>query len=84
MGVNLAVKVRCGRGSTSLLAKARAPIVRWGPEEAGGKAMARGWVGYFALAEIPSPLREIEGCLMRRLRACLWKQWKRVRTRIRL
>ena len=46
-------------------------------------AYLRGWVGYFALAEAPSIFREIEGWLMRRLRACLWTQWKRVRTRIR-
>lgn len=46
-------------------------------------AYLRGWMGYFALAETPSPFREIEGWLMRRLRACLWKQWRRVRTRIR-
>jgi len=43
----------------------------------------RGWVGYYALAETPRLLRDLEGWLIRRLRACLWKQWKRVRTRIR-
>ncbi|MDQ0286404.1 hypothetical protein J2Z49_001518 [Desulfofundulus luciae] len=80
----MAVKVRCGRGSTSLLAKGKGAHREVGSGGAGGKATARGWVGYFALAETPGPLREIEGCLMRRLRACLWKQWKRVRTRIRL
>ena len=40
-----------------------------------------GWVGYFALAETPSILDDLERWLRRRLRACLWKQWKRVRTR---
>ncbi|MGI9862771.1 group II intron reverse transcriptase/maturase [Moorella naiadis] len=42
-----------------------------------------GWVGYFALAETPSTFQKIEGWLRRRLRMCLWKQWKRVRTRYR-
>lgn len=42
-----------------------------------------GWLGYYALAETPSKLQEIEGWLKRRLRMCVWKQWKRVRTRYR-
>lgn len=42
-----------------------------------------GWIGYYALAETPSVLQEIEGWLRRRLRMCVWKQWKRVRTRYR-
>ncbi|MGB9848890.1 MAG: group II intron reverse transcriptase/maturase [Moorellaceae bacterium] len=42
-----------------------------------------GWIGYFALAETPSVFEEIEGWMRRRLRMCLWKQWKRVRTRYR-
>lgn len=42
-----------------------------------------GWIGYYALAETPSVFQEIEGWLRRRLRMCVWKQWKRVRTRYR-
>jgi len=42
-----------------------------------------GWVGYFALADMSNRLEDIEGWLRRRLRMCLWKQWKRVRTRYR-
>ncbi|TDA70605.1 MAG: group II intron reverse transcriptase/maturase, partial [Clostridia bacterium] len=42
-----------------------------------------GWVGYFALAETPSIFEELDGWIRRRLRMCLWKQWKRVRTRYR-
>lgn len=42
-----------------------------------------GWLGYFALAETPSVFRSLEEWLRRRLRMCLWKQWKRVRTRYR-
>ena len=42
-----------------------------------------GWMGYFRLIETPSILRNMEGWVRRRLRLCLWLQWKRVRTRIR-
>lgn len=42
-----------------------------------------GWMGYFALAETPSVFEELDGWIRRRLRLCLWKQWKRVRTRYR-
>ncbi len=42
-----------------------------------------GWMGYFALAETPSIFKNLEGWMRRRLRICLWKQWKRVRTRYR-
>jgi hypothetical protein len=41
----------------------------------------RGWIGYFALAEAKSFLQATDATLKRRLRMCLWKQWKRVRTR---
>ncbi|WP_198003920.1 group II intron reverse transcriptase/maturase [Thermosinus carboxydivorans] len=40
-----------------------------------------GWIGYFALADTPSVFKNIDGWIRRRLRMCLWKQWKRVRTR---
>lgn len=43
----------------------------------------KGWVGYFALADARNILRQLDEWIRRRLRACLWTQWKRVRTRIR-
>jgi group II intron reverse transcriptase/maturase len=43
----------------------------------------RGWIGYFALAETPSVIEELEEWMRRRLRACLWRQWRTVRTRYR-
>jgi RNA-directed DNA polymerase len=46
-------------------------------------AYVGGWMGYFALVETPSVLAELDSWLRHRLRACLWKQWKRVRTRYR-
>jgi len=42
-----------------------------------------GWIGYFALADAKKILRSIEEWLRRRLRLCLWSQWKRIRTRYR-
>jgi len=42
-----------------------------------------GWLGYFRLAAAKSHLEQFDGWIRRRLRMCLWKQWKRVRTRIR-
>lgn len=43
----------------------------------------RGWIGYFALSETPSVIDDLEEWTRRRLRLCLWRQWRRVRTRYR-
>lgn len=43
----------------------------------------RGWIGYFALAETPSVVDDLEEWVCRRLRLCLWRQWRRPRTRYR-
>lgn len=43
----------------------------------------RGWVGYFHIADTPSPLEELDQWLRRRLRQARWKQWKRGPTRAR-
>jgi RNA-directed DNA polymerase len=37
----------------------------------------RGWQGYFGFCQTPYVLRDLEYWLRRRLRAFLWKQWKR-------
>jgi RNA-directed DNA polymerase len=37
----------------------------------------RGWLAYFGFTECPSPLRELEGWIRRRLRCYCWKQWGR-------
>jgi RNA-directed DNA polymerase len=44
--------------------------------------VTRGWVNYFAYADAQSRLRRIEEWTQARLRMCIWKQWKRVKTRI--
>lgn len=43
----------------------------------------RGWIGYFRLASARKHCERLDKWIRRRLRMCLWKQWKRVRTRIR-
>ena len=37
----------------------------------------QGWRGYFGACETPSVLRELDSWVHRRLRAFLWKQWRR-------
>ena len=42
----------------------------------------KGWVGYYHLANMKRFLMETDEWLRRRLRMCIWKSWKRVKTRI--
>ena len=42
-----------------------------------------GWLGYFALIDTPSILKLLDSWIKRRLRMCLWKDWKNPRTRVR-
>lgn len=41
-----------------------------------------GWCGYFSLADTPSSFRDMDQWIRRRLRMCLWKQWKNPRTKV--
>ena len=45
------------------------------------RAYIRGWVNYFALADMKKLLRDTDAWLRRRIRAIYWSNWKRVRTR---
>ena len=47
------------------------------------KEYLRGWTEYYKLADMGSKVKEIDQWLRRRIRMCIWKSWKRVRTRIR-
>ncbi|MDQ0247949.1 group II intron reverse transcriptase/maturase [Bacillus fengqiuensis] len=42
-----------------------------------------GWCGYFALADTPSKFEEFDRWIRRRLRMCIWKEWKKPKTRMR-
>ena len=57
----------------------------WGMEYRKGKLrqFITGWINYFKLADMQMLLREIDGWLRRRLRMVIWKQWKRVVTKMR-
>ncbi|WP_370868878.1 group II intron maturase-specific domain-containing protein [Polaromonas sp.] len=39
------------------------------------KTALTGWKAYFGIAEVLSPLREIDKWVRRRLRCYAWKQW---------
>ena len=41
----------------------------------------RGWLGYFGRCETPSMLASLEQWTRQRLRAAIWKQWRRGRRR---
>jgi RNA-directed DNA polymerase len=43
----------------------------------------RGWMNYYGISQYYRPLHELDGWLRRRLRMCMWKQWRYVRTRVR-
>ena len=43
----------------------------------------KGWLNYFGFIETPSVLKELDGWIRRRLRAVIWRQWKRGKVRFR-
>ena len=47
------------------------------------KVYARGWLNYYGIASMKNNMNDINGWLYHRIRMCIWKQWKRVRTRYR-
>jgi group II intron reverse transcriptase/maturase len=42
----------------------------------------QGWTEYFKYADMGSKVRDIDQWLRRRLRMCIWKSWKKPRTRV--
>ena len=47
------------------------------------KQYITGWVNYFKLADMKKLLLKVDEWYRRRLRTVIWKQWKRIRTRLR-
>ena len=43
----------------------------------------RGWMNYFGISDHYRPIPELDHWLRRRIRMCYWKQWRRVRTKVR-
>lgn len=48
------------------------------------KQFIRGWVNYFAMADMKQLLRSTDEWLRRKIRAIYWKQWKKIKTRYRM
>ncbi len=42
----------------------------------------QGWVGYFSMVPMKTYFEDLDKWVRRRIRACYWKQWRKVRTRI--
>lgn len=42
-----------------------------------------GWVNYFSVANAKGKIQALDKWIRRRLRACIWKQWKKVKTKFR-
>jgi len=47
------------------------------------KVYARGWLNYYGIASMKKNIEEINGWLYHRIRMCIWKQWKKPKTKIR-
>ena len=45
------------------------------------KEYMRGWLNYYSMADMKDNIRRLNGWLYRRIRMCIWKQWKLPRTR---
>ena len=43
----------------------------------------RGWLNYYSIADMKNNIEDLNGWLYRRIRMCIWKQWKLPRTRMR-
>ena len=46
------------------------------------KEYIKGWVGYYHLANMKRLLLETDEWLRRRIRMCIWKSWKKVKTKV--
>ena len=47
------------------------------------KVYVRGWLNYYGIASMKNNLDDINGWLYHRIRMCIWKQWKKPRTKVR-
>lgn len=42
----------------------------------------RGWMNYFGISDYYRPVPGIDQWIRRRIRMCFWKQWRKVRTKV--
>ena len=47
------------------------------------KEYARGWLNYYRIASMKKNIEDINGWLYHRIRMCIWKQWKKPKTKVR-
>ena len=47
------------------------------------KVTARGWINYYKIASMKRQIEKTNQWLYHRLRMCIWRQWKKVRTKFR-
>ncbi len=47
------------------------------------KVYMRGWLNYYGIADMKNNIESLNGWLYRRIRMCIWKQWKLPKTRMR-
>ena len=47
------------------------------------KVYARGWLNYYGIASMKNNIDNINGWLYHRIRMCIWKQWKKPKTKVR-
>ena len=45
------------------------------------KQYIQGWINYYKLADMKSHLQSIDKWLRRRIRMCIWKYWKKIKTK---
>ena len=45
------------------------------------KVYMKGWLNYYGIADMKNNIESLNGWLYRRIRMCIWKQWKLPRTR---
>ena len=41
-----------------------------------------GWLNYYGIAEMKNRIEELNKWLYHRIRMCIWKQWKKPRTKV--
>ena len=47
------------------------------------RVFMRGWLNYYGVADMKKRIQELNQWLYHRIRMCIWKMWKRPRTKLR-